>query len=241
LYSGSNSINAKMYFDVFESATLETVKVYTDRPGVRVVQLFNSNDNLLDEATVDIQTDTAVITLNFALTPGTDYYLTTDATINVLIEDWNANSPRLRRSQGNAVSYPYNVQDLLSITGSDQGDEVYYYFYDWTVSAQQHECISELVPVEVFYDDNIGIQTVGTAGVSIYPNPATDILHVTYDASFAGSRVSIHDVTGRLVSETILDKFATQTIATNALAAGLYTVKVKANGHDYVTKLVLQR
>jgi len=240
LYSGSSSTNAKMTFDVLDSATLVSFHVYTDHPGTRVIQLFDAANNLLNSASVNITGDSMLVVVNFPLAPGTGYYLTTDATVNLQIPNWNAQSPRLQRNINN-LSYPYNVGSLLSITGSDQGNNVYYYFYDWLVKANDVVCASNRVPVEVFYNTDIAVPDVSQAGVSLYPNPANDVVHVVSSASFEGSRLSVYDVTGRRVFETVLDQRNVQTVNTAAWSAGLYTVKLENNGNAFVSKLVLQR
>jgi hypothetical protein len=240
LYSGTASINAKMYFDVLAPAMLVSVKVYTDHPGTRMIQLYDNTDALVAQQLVNVQTDTAVVTLNFQIDPGTDYYLTTDATYNVQIANWNSASPRFRRSQGTTVTYPYNIANLVSITNSDQGSNVYYYFYDWVITEKPYHCTSALVPVEVYYYDNIGIQTVSASNVSLYPNPANDMVRVEAGNGFIGARIAICDVTGRVVFKKLIDD-TTTVIETSDWTAGLYTVKISANGHENVAKLAIQR
>ena len=71
-----------MFFDVIKPCTLKTAKVYTDTPGLRRIELRNSADSLLQFLDVTIAPDSQIITLDFILSPGTDYYLTTDAAFN---------------------------------------------------------------------------------------------------------------------------------------------------------------
>ena len=77
-YSGTNSTNAVEFFDVLEACTLKTVKVYTDHPGVRGIELRNAAGNLLDSAMVgrvDLKADRSqgVLRVNSAwLEPGAD-------------------------------------------------------------------------------------------------------------------------------------------------------------------------
>ena len=111
MYSG-NTTNASLIFDAFEDFTLKTVKVYTDTAGDRLIVLTDANNNVLQSLMVNIPLDSSIITLNFAIPAGTGYRLGTDVAQNNIL--WGNNSPRLRRSQGAAVSYPYLINNLLS-------------------------------------------------------------------------------------------------------------------------------
>ena len=115
-----------------------------------------------------IPMDSSRITLNFPLTPGTAYRLTTNAAVNVT--NLGTVTPRLQRSN-QGVMYPYTVNNVLSITGSNQGGGYYYYFYDWEVEEQSTICVSDRVPVDAIILP-VGISTINSnSGFSIYPNP----------------------------------------------------------------------
>jgi hypothetical protein len=121
-YSGATT-TAWLNFNVTSACTLNTVKVYTDTPGNRLIELRNSAGTVLQSLMVNVPIDTTVITLNFPLAVGTGYQLGTNTAQNQTL--LGTNSPRLMRSNSN-VTYPYNVGGLASITGSNQGSTVYY-------------------------------------------------------------------------------------------------------------------
>jgi hypothetical protein len=70
--------------------------------------------------------------------------------------------------------------------------------------------------------------------VSVTPNPATDILHVTTPYELPTGTTRIYNVVGRLVLES-----SQEDIAVDHLARGLYTVVVQLGEHQYTTTMIL--
>src|SRR6185436_15122610 len=116
-YSSGNTTNGSNDFNVTTACMLVSVKVYTDTPGNREVQLLNSSGTVINSQLVNIPVDTSRITLNFPLTPGTGYQLTTNDSVNQAT--LGTITPRLQRSNQN-VMYPYQINNIVSITGSNQ-------------------------------------------------------------------------------------------------------------------------
>lgn len=232
VYSG-NTTNALMYFDVMEACTLNTVKVYTDTPGERLIELRNSAGTLVNSALVNITGDSMVVTLNFALTPGTDYSLGTNTAQNQVF--WGNNGPRLKRNNGD-VTYPYNVSTFVSLTGNNQGQTLYYYFYDWNISVPGTDCQSDLVPVTVNIAN--GVEEAEAAGFSIYPNPANNVLNIDQKNGGAFS-YEILDVTGRVVAANN-NNTNTARIDVSALKTGVYFVRINGVNGKTVQKIVVQ-
>ena len=144
LYS-SGATDGSLEFDVMANCVLSTVKVYTNIAGTREIQLFNSVGTLINSLLINIPVDTTIVTLNFALTPGTGYYITTNGTLNTT--NFGSINPQLQRSS-QGVQYPYSVNNVISITGSNQGSGYYYYFYDWQITLPPTICTSVRIPVQ---------------------------------------------------------------------------------------------
>jgi hypothetical protein len=82
------------------------------------------------------------------------------------------------------------------------------------------------------------------AGISVYPNPASSSLNVSWNVANAGTgTVTISDVTGRIVFTNTVDMSQTNgnsRLNLNGIGAGMYVISVKANGVNYNTKLVIE-
>lgn len=130
---GNFTGNQHIKFDCFSDFTLVSVKVYANGAGNRTVELRNSGGTVLQSAVINIPDGESRITLNFNITPGTQYQLAINGT------------PNLYRNSTNTV-YPFTLPGIVSITGSSAGQPGYYYFfYDWEV--KQPGCSTSRVPV----------------------------------------------------------------------------------------------
>ncbi|MBK7682149.1 MAG: VCBS repeat-containing protein [Bacteroidia bacterium] len=231
LYSGSNATSATVYFDVDKACTLLSVKVYSDQPGLRRIELRDNQDVLLQFADVVINPDTQVVNLNFALTPGTDYRIRTNDSVNTASLGFAG--PRLRRNSAGAT-YPYTVNDALSITGNDFGSQYFYYFYDWSVEKPGFSCSSNLVQVSV--DISVGLPNLEASGISLYPNPTGDIINIKLEKT-TPAQMNIYDATGRLVMKHAIQEM-NNAVSVQSLPSGIYQVEFIQAGSSFQQKLV---
>ena len=129
----NNNDGRGLLFDVHGPCQLKTVKVYANTAGDRTIELLQSvNGAVLASRTVNIPAGESRITLDFSLTPGTQYHLKVTGS---LVD--------LYRNSGGA-NFPYEIAGLVSITETDAVAEgfpsYYYYFYDWEL--QHPSCVS---------------------------------------------------------------------------------------------------
>lgn len=153
--TGGNFSNAStnyLVFDVVQSGVLNSVVVYAQTIGTKTIQLRSSSNVILNTTTVSVGIGATTVTLNYNLTPGTNYRL-----------GLTTASTGLYRSN-TGVSYPYNVGGCVNITSSSSGNGAYYFFYNWKVS--KTECASQRVPVVV---------TIIPAPVVTLSSPATAV------------------------------------------------------------------
>lgn len=130
---GNFTGNQHLKFDCSSAFTLVSVKVYANGAGNRTVELRNSSGTLLQSAVINMPNGESRITLNFNISPGSQYQLGIGGT------------PNLYRNSTNAA-YPYTLPGIVSITGSSAGQPgYYYYFYDWEV--RQSGCSTSRTPV----------------------------------------------------------------------------------------------
>lgn len=238
-FSG-NTTNAWEIFDVIAPCTLNTVKVFTDTPGNRLIELRNSGGTVLQSLLVNVPIDTSLITLNWALTPGTAYQLGTNSAQNNT--SLTTTSPRLMRSNAGA-SYPYTLSGLVSITGSNLGSGLFYYFYDWQVSNAPVICSSPRHPQSVLFS-TLGINGVKTENaISVYPNPATSFVNIKIaEAAVGATLIELTDLSGRIVSSVSVGSIKKGQIISydiTSVAKGVYLIKVRNGEKQSLQKLVI--
>lgn len=88
-------------------------------------------------------------------------------------------------------------------------------------------------------DVSTGIELGGnsTASFSLYPNPASEQLHVK---STAAGQFSLYNSVGILVSSARLNSGVRTTIATASLPAGIYLAELRTDGRVSRQRIVIQ-
>ena len=135
--------NRGLSFDAKTSFTLKSVKVYNQTTGSRTIGLYDQNNNIIAEKTIDINTiGEVVLDLDFNVPQGRDFQL------------------RLTNGQGLAVDeepdFPYNLGGVAFITKStalSNPQSKYYYFYDWVIH-HVHACQRTPIHLEMQASEN---------------------------------------------------------------------------------------
>lgn len=131
-YHGNSQPQA-LYFDVYKPLNLKSVLVYAGSSGNRTINLYDSQQNVIQSKTVNIPSGQSRVALDFNIQPGTSYSI------------GGANMDLYRNNSGS--SYQYILPDVLTITGSTAGSDYYYYYYDWEV--EWDSCFSNRASVPV--------------------------------------------------------------------------------------------
>lgn len=241
-YSGFGSpYNGYQTFDVMTDITLESVKVFTEYPGVRTIELRNASDDVLQSKTIDIGSGTTVIDLDFDITSGTGYRLGTNGDQND--ETFGDLAPRLKRSD-EGTTYPYNLGDAISITGTSYDGTRWYYFYDWKVAyTNTYSCNSIRVPVQAKVVECVGISEVaGLDDLTIYPNPTNGTFTVSYkDITNQNAVINIVNNLGEMVSsENVSGDHPEKTFNLSGLAAGAYTVEIVSGNRSIHRQIIIE-
>jgi hypothetical protein len=226
-YSGVANSNNLLIFDALDDFRLDSVKVYTDMPGVRKMLLVDENLNEISSVLIDVPDGENYIYVGLDIPAGENMSLTTDAETNE--QNIGITGPRLQRSSEN-VNYPYVVDDIVRLKNSNYGGDYYYYFYDWKISTGGDGCTSEKTKVDVVVEEpNALIELIEGKDVSVYPNPSYGIINIIVESEIAlPIIVSLYEVDGRLLEtrkvinrSDVLDFSNTQ--------GGIYMLEIKNN------------
>ena len=82
-----------------------------------------------------------------------------------------------------------------------------------------------------------------TIALNVYPNPASDVLNVTFEANNADFVITLTDLQGRVISSKELANLnGTQlvTFSTEDIASGSYIVTVASNGTKTTKNVVVK-
>jgi hypothetical protein len=241
LFNG-NTFNGQVLFNALEAFVLKQVTVSTDKAGIRIIELRNSQGNVLDSREVDIPVGTSTLDLDLPIPAGNGYLLTTNQAKNQAV--LGTISPRLYRSD-EGVNYPYVVQDVVEVTGSNFGGNYYYYFYDWQIELPPLQCVSDRSDVTVFFVVVSVQDRFANGQVSISPNPSSGLFTLEMEI-VAGSepQLQVSDPTGRLVLQQSLKADGNRlhhVLDLGGLPAGVYLLKMRDGERTGVARLVISR
>lgn len=217
--------NQFLYFDALSSFELISVRMYATGAGDRTIELRDSDGNTLEQTTVTMAAGEQIVLLNYPIEPGTDYELGIA----------QGSMVNLYRNDG-GVSYPYEIDGVVSITRSSAGTDpyaYYYWFYDWQV---RDFCVSDREEVIATTGECLGVEELAASRVSVFPNPNDGSFSIRWKDLQVAS-IDIVNAQGQQVSS--YSQIAQGTEVLNAeLPAGLYFVKL-ATDHAMVTKRVV--
>ena len=138
-----------LIFDVTQNSVLYSVVMYAQTSNTRTIELRNVNNALIASTTASLSIGANTVTLNYYLTPGTNYRLGINLSSPTALYRTNTTSP-----------YPYNIAGCVNITGSSAGAGFYYWFYKWEVG--QAECSSPRIPVTASISPAVPVSLAAT-------------------------------------------------------------------------------
>ena len=214
--------NGELLFNTWEPFTLNSVTVYVPDggpKGVRFIQVI-SNDSVISSGPFNVVTGANILEMN----------------INIPVGSHRITSPQgnLFRNQG-ALHYPYAIGEVGEITGSSNGDQYYYYFYDWQITTPEIECISARIPVNVIVSsgNTIAPQEV----LKVYPNPANEVITITGLMNI--HKFFIRDALGKIIRTAVIDQ-ATEQIDVAALSRGVYVIELHGGAYPVFQRIIIQ-
>jgi hypothetical protein len=93
-----------------------------------------------------------------------------------------------------------------------------------------------------FETSTLGANDFDLQGISVYPNPASDIVNIDLGQN-AGrfDNIELFDIRGRLVAKQSLDNQLQQTqIEVNTFNSGVYLLKVSSDSETFTTKVIVE-
>lgn len=224
-YSGVANSNNLLIFNASDEFRLDSVKVYTDMPGVRKMLLVDEDLNELNSVLIYVPEGENHVYVGLDIPAGENLSLTTDAETNE--QNIGITGPRLQRSSEN-VDYPYVVDDIVRIKDSNYGEDYYYYFYDWKISTGSNACPSEKTKVDVVVEEsNALIELVDGQDISVFPNPSNGIININVNSQVSlPINVSLYGVDGRrLVQRKVISR--SELLDFSNVLGGLYMLEIK--------------
>jgi len=192
-----------LIFSTYEDMVITSVKVFAETTAERTITLTDELGNLLNTKTVMIPAGEQRVSLEFFVPEGTDFQL------------GMGSDAYLFRNDG-GVTYPYEIDNLMSITRSTATTtplNYYYYFYDWDVRGAGclgATSVTDLDAAEV---------------INIYPNPANDQLTIERTDIYE-AQIVVTDILGNNISVSQKRYQDSAVIDLSGLASGMYLVRV---------------
>jgi hypothetical protein len=210
---GTPATGGRLFFNLDEPVTLQEVTVYVPAEagaGNRTIELYNGAGMLIASTIAACVVGENTITLDFEIPAGDGFQIGC------------AENNLFRNNAG--VVFPYAIGDVGSIYNSTNGTSYYYYFYDWKVKKQDWTCTSGRVEVTATV---VGINELhNDFGITVFPNPAKEVISVQSETNITGVQLQITDALGRNVAtkQVSLTKSTSNPVDVSDLAPGLYHI-----------------
>ena len=233
-YNGG-TINGGLEFEVFNPMILNSFTVFTDSAGPRIIEIIEGGDVFYAQQ-VDLVPGANLISMDIEI-PAGNYTVSTNSQFNT--ENFGGISPILWRTF-EAVSFPYVINDYISINTSTYGDNYYYYFYDWQISTAERFCYSDLVPVNAVSELDVSNEELSNDdAILLSPNPTTGIAKLEIKAK-GDVDVMVYHPSGVMIyhSRSASLQNSVYNLDLTSFPGGTYMVQIVNKDRVYFRKLV---
>jgi PKD repeat protein len=223
-----------IYFDVLSPVILNSVDVFANSAGDRTIEILDTQGNTVIDTTIFMTasgTNAQTINLNFALYPGTNYFIKCRGNVD------------LYRNSSGAV-YPY-TSSSVNITGSNANAPGYYYFfYNWIYS--DITCNTGRTSSAGVDTCAVGLnELVDANNILITPNPSNGVFEVQFNPTTPGTyTLQVMNATGQIVyTEELKDVKSNffKKIDLSNLASGNYMLNLSGNNVQLKKKLLIDK
>lgn len=234
---GGGYINTEQYeiFTAHENFTLNSVLVYSQNAGNITIQCQDDMGMVMETTTVSVPAGESRVHLGWQIM----------ADSNMRLVGTNITTGGLYRNN-NSATYPYEIEDLVSITGASAGASYYYYFYDWELLTTNSTCGSEMVAVDAVVEScaSVGENILFKRSIKLAPNPSNGNFNVEFATEYDGELdFNILSSVGNVVhSEHVQHTSGVNVLKVDQskLAKGLYFFTIHFEGKDYTSRIVIE-
>ena len=237
---GSNIFSGGVYngaiiFNCYETFIINSVDVYAEILGERIIQILDENGTVLHSKSITIEVEGwTSLDLSFEIQPGENLSITTDQDLNN--ELYGDNSPFFARNNQD-VNYPYYIGDVGELIASNFGTPYYYYFYNWNVTVEKESCYSELVEANGVYNPDTNTENLSSlSSIIIFPNPTKDKLMVQDLDLNSMDHIEIYDMYGR---KQVL-KLRKGILDIGHLSSGIYILELEQGNKSLKASFIKQ-
>ena len=157
--------NQSLIFDVFESCRIISAEIYANNANIITFELRDENSQVIDDTVINVVSGQQRIYFNFDVSVGNNYQLGIA----------NGNSGLFRNNSG--ADYPYNFDNLLSITKSSASTDPYgYYYFFYDIEVKRQSCFSSVKEVNAIINNVTNL----TQNISICSGDSISIGNNTY-------------------------------------------------------------
>ncbi|MDP4636623.1 MAG: T9SS type A sorting domain-containing protein [Crocinitomicaceae bacterium] len=203
-------------------ATTQSIQLTASTPNVNVV---TTNANACDGVGAS-----SAINITFTATP------TASGTMSL-----NGNVATFTNTSTGASSYSWDFGDF---TNSSATAPAHAYAvngaYTVVLTAINGNCSDTVV---FLVDVTVGMNELSTSNLSIYPNPANEEVHVTFEQVAEFMNIELIDATGRVLNNQVSNQMGANLITFNVanLSSGFYTVRLTSSNVSETQKLMIQK
>ncbi len=216
IINGEFSNNAQyLKFNAYKNFILKSVWINCLQSQNVTIELFDEKNQLIYSSPLYLYSGTQKISLNIPITIGDNYKIGLSNNANCFVKT-------------KFVTFPYSIQNIISITGNSNLNNSYPYLFDWEIT--DVECESERIEVSAYKDICTNIQYNHQDKVLISPNPFSD--NITVSGLIKNSVIKIFDINGKLILEC--NNFeGTKTLNLSNLNPGVYFLNSSHNNQNF--------
>lgn len=232
---GGGYVTSAQYniFNAHQSFIMKSALVYAQSAGNISIALQSETGATLQSTTVTVPAGESRVNLNFNV----------PADSNLRIGVTSTTTTGLYRNN-NSATYPYNLQNIMSIIGASAGASYYYYLYDLEILTQNGTCTSPRVQVDAVVQScaAIGENIAFNNSISINPNPNSGNFAVEFELKNEGDvQLDVVNLIGQTVNSQSLKGISgkvKQAMDCKALSKGVYLLNITYEGKVYTKKFI---